>query len=599
MPFFIHRRDPLRRLGMAAAMMAALAFTPTANADPAGWALNWADDFNGTSLDTVRWEALNRRDSFNNEKQYYLPSQVSVSGGKMRITATNQPLDGKAYRSGLIRTWAEQAYGRWEVRASLPSTQGMWPAIWILPRNVAWPVGGEIDIMENRGSAPTIVGSAYHYGASVAAHQYVSKDFSYSVNNSPVSFQGSMHTYAVDWDPSRIRYSIDGVPSFTFYQGTAPISSSPMSLILNLAVGGDFGGDPNATTVFPQYFDVDSVKVYNRNSTTRGLANSGFETVAGDLLTDWDEYSNVTNVRVDSVPANARTGANAVQMFGRFNGAASNNSGLYQEVPTTAGEVWQVGTFARNRPGDALAGSNTASIKIEFLNAGGSVIDAALLTVADATSPTAYREAVLRRTAPAGAVFARAVLEMVQRNNAGGAVNFDDASIRRSAAGSIPGDINLDGTRNSLDLDALMHSLALVNSAFDFNGDLNVNQSDVDSILASAFGTTRGDINLDHSVNFDDLLTLAQNYDRVGTGTWAVGDLNGDSKVNFDDLLLLAQHYDAGALNAPSGGIVLPSDVVQDWKLAQALAPEPSGALPLAVVVAALSKRRAHHAEAP
>ncbi|HQY88660.1 MAG TPA: glycoside hydrolase family 16 protein, partial [Tepidisphaeraceae bacterium] len=112
--------------------------------DRPGWTLNWADEFSAATINTTRWEKLNRRDSYNNEQQYYTPNQLSIVNNALRITATNQPLDGKPYRSGLVRTWAEQTYGRWEIRASLPTTQGMWPAIWLLPRNTEWPDGGEI-----------------------------------------------------------------------------------------------------------------------------------------------------------------------------------------------------------------------------------------------------------------------------------------------------------------------------------------------------------------------------------------------------------------------------------------------------------------------
>jgi beta-glucanase (GH16 family) len=538
---------------------------------PAGWALNWADEFNTSSLDTARWENLSRRDSFNNEKQYYTPSQVSVANGVLRITANNQPLDGKAYRSGLARTWAEQTYGRWEVRASLPATQGMWPAIWLLPRNANWPSGGEIDIMENRGSQPTVVGSAYHWGANVSSHQWVARDFGYSVNGTPVSFQNSMHNYAVEWDPSRIRYLIDGVPHYTFHRNTAPISSTPMSLILNLAIGGDYGGDPNGSTVFPQRFDIDSVKVFNRDNSTRGINNNSFESKAGNLFTEWDEYSNGANVTPDTQAANARTGSTAAQVYGRYSGAGTNYSGLFQEVPASPGEVWQVNGWSRNRPGDLIAGANSAQIKVEFINQDGLVIGLSEVNVASAGSPTMYREAVARRVAPAGTVFARAVLQFTQVNNAGGAVNFDDVYLRRVTGSSLAGDINLDGSADAADLDALLHSLAGGNIALDFNTDNAINGLDVDAVLASAFGTTRGDTNLDGAVDFNDLLVLAQHYGAIDTARWALGDFNGDSDVAFDDLLLMAQNYGAGALTDE-----LAPAFATDWALAQSLVPEPT-----------------------
>jgi beta-glucanase (GH16 family) len=570
---------PRQRQRIAAMLFAPLAAASIARAQTLpGYTLQWADEFNATTVDTARWEVLNRKDSFNNEKQYYLPSQVTSTGGVLRITATNQPFDTKAYRSGLVRTWAEQTYGRWEIRASLPSTQGMWPAIWLLPRNANWPAGGEIDIMENRGSASTIVGSAYHFGATVAQHAYAAQDFSYSVNGTPVSFQGSMHDYAVEWDADRIRYFVDGVPHYTLYRNAVPVSATPMSLILNLAVGGDYGGDPNGTTVFPQRLDVDYVRVYSRNANAPALQNASFERTAGEYFGEWIEYSNAANVRFDGVAANARTGTKAVQMYGRFDGTTQNNSGLFQELPAAEGQVWQVGAWGRNRPGDRLLGQNVGRMKVEFVDANGNVIGVSQFDPINSATPESYRESVVRAVAPANTKFARAVLEMVQRNSAGGAVNWDDAALSRVFASSIAGDINLDGTRDARDLDAALHSLAPANTFLDFDGNLTVNDADVDRLLADAFRTRRGDANLDGVVNFDDLLALAASYGRTGSGTWSAGDFTGEGNVDFDDLLRLASNYNLPALPAAPAPFVA--------------VPEPGASVISCFVSAALLRRR-------
>ena len=121
------------------------------------------DEFDGNNLNTTNWEALNRQNSFNNEKQYYRPEQVTVSNGTLQITATNQPLANKLYRSGLITSKALYGPGRFEASIDLPTTQGMWPAFWLNANQVSWPQGGEVDIMENRGSQPTITSSAFHW----------------------------------------------------------------------------------------------------------------------------------------------------------------------------------------------------------------------------------------------------------------------------------------------------------------------------------------------------------------------------------------------------------------------------------------------------
>src|SRR5688500_2971909 len=119
-----------RHTKLSAICVAALAMSaciaPRAAAqipDVPGWQLFWHDEFDGSTLDTTKWEALNRQDSFNEEKQYYRPEQVSVANGNLQITATNQPLANKLYRSGLITSKAIYGPGRFEARIDLPTTQ--------------------------------------------------------------------------------------------------------------------------------------------------------------------------------------------------------------------------------------------------------------------------------------------------------------------------------------------------------------------------------------------------------------------------------------------------------------------------------------------
>jgi beta-glucanase (GH16 family) len=149
--------------------------------DVPGWQLFFHDEFDGTSLDTAKWTAMNRQDSFNNEKQYYTPGQVTVANGNLQLTATNQPLGNKQYRSGLITSNALYGPGRFEARMDLPTTQGMWPAFWLNANQVQWPLGGEIDILENRGSQPTLTSSAFHWqkdpGPCCGSHRYVTENY--------------------------------------------------------------------------------------------------------------------------------------------------------------------------------------------------------------------------------------------------------------------------------------------------------------------------------------------------------------------------------------------------------------------------------------
>ena len=256
--------------------------------DVPGWQLFWHDEFDGTTLNTTNWTALNRQDQNNNEKQYYTPGQVSVANGNLQLTATNQPLGNKLYRSGLITSNALYGQGRYEARIDLPTTNGMWPAFWMNPNQVPWPQGGEIDIMENKGSQPTLVSSAFHWqkdpGPCCGAHQYVFHEYTATSGGNPVNFTTGFHTYAVEWDkkPStsvnEIRYYVDGNLHFTVDENSSMSDANfttAKNIILNLAVGGDFDPThpPDGTTVFPQTFLVDYVRVWQRQTGLSGDYN--------------------------------------------------------------------------------------------------------------------------------------------------------------------------------------------------------------------------------------------------------------------------------------------------------------------------------------
>ncbi len=277
--------------------------------DVTGWQLFWHDEFDGSSLNTENWVPLNRQDSFNNEKQYYRPEQVTIANGNLQLTATNQPLANKLYRSGLVTSKALYGPGRFEARIDLPTTQGMWPAFWLNANQVPWPQGGEIDIMENRGSQPTLTSSAFHWqkdpGPCCANWHYVSHNYTATSGGNPVNFTTGFHTYAVEWDKNpttnvnQIRYYVDNNLHFTVDQ-TSEMSvanfTTVKNIILNLAVGGNFGGDPNGTTVFPQTMLVDYVRVWHRPSGVPGDYN-------GDEVVDSADYVACAKVQVKVVSA--------------------------------------------------------------------------------------------------------------------------------------------------------------------------------------------------------------------------------------------------------------------------------------------------------
>lgn len=242
--------------------------------------LVWSDEFDGNALDTTKWEYLTGDGSQfgipgwgNNEKQWYTTTNAEVANGQLTIIAKEEASNGYAYTSSRIRTLGQGdwTYGRFEMRAKLPanqgaSGQGTWPAFWMLPSDLSygvWPASGEIDIMEWLGHQPSTIHGTLHYGNAGQASTYNS-----SVTNLPSGTTNDFHTYAVEWDPNEIRWYLDGnlYKSVNFWFSSAGAYPAPFDvsfhLILNMAIGGYFPGDPNNDSLFPQEFVVDYVRVY-------------------------------------------------------------------------------------------------------------------------------------------------------------------------------------------------------------------------------------------------------------------------------------------------------------------------------------------------
>lgn len=265
--------------------------------DVPGWQLAWHDEFDGGSLDTTKWTALNRRDSFNNEKQYYHPNQVAVADDTLHLTAIDVPRSGKAYQSGLVTSNALFGIGRFEARIDLPTSQGMWPAFWLNANHIQWPTGGEIDILENRGSQPELVSSAYHWqtnpGPCCNQHEFVYHEHTATESGQPVNFHEGFHTYAVEWDENSLYFFVDGQLHYRLFETSSrPIFETPKNIILNLAVGGIFGGDPDGTTVWPQTMKVDYVRYWQRQTGLPGDYNEDGTVDAADYSLWRDSLGN-------------------------------------------------------------------------------------------------------------------------------------------------------------------------------------------------------------------------------------------------------------------------------------------------------------------
>ncbi|MEI7981465.1 MAG: glycoside hydrolase family 16 protein [Bacteroidota bacterium] len=240
------------------------------------WQMVWSDEFNGLageSPDTAKWKfdigtGPNHDGWGNSELEYYTyrSSNVSLDGnGNLAITTIRELYSGSAFTSARIKTMGtfKQTYGRFEARIKTPWGPGIWPAFWMLGSNldtVPWPQCGEIDIMELRGQKPNIIGGSVH-GPGYSGGAAITKNFAFENDRFDVNF----HLFAIEWGSDYIDYFVDS----TLYQRITPgnvtgnwVFDHPFSIILNVAVGGNYLGFPTDQTPFPQSMLVDYVRVY-------------------------------------------------------------------------------------------------------------------------------------------------------------------------------------------------------------------------------------------------------------------------------------------------------------------------------------------------
>jgi beta-glucanase (GH16 family) len=242
-----------------------------------GWKLVWNDEFEGaqgTRLDPSRWVYETGGSGWGNNQLEFdtdRAENASLDGkGELSIVARKESYMGKNYTSVRLKTQDkfEHVYGRYEIRTRLPFGQGIWPAFWMLgvdPNNVGWPARGEIDIMENIGREPdTIHGTLHGPGYSGANGVGASSKLAAGAR-----FADDYHVFAIEWEKDVIRWYVDGKLYQTRKPSDLPNGSKwvydhPFFLLLNLAVGGQWPGNPNDTTTFPQTMKVDYVRVYDR-----------------------------------------------------------------------------------------------------------------------------------------------------------------------------------------------------------------------------------------------------------------------------------------------------------------------------------------------
>ncbi len=270
------------------------------------WKLTWSDEFEGQDIDRAKWDFDLGNGFFdysanvwisgwgNNELEYYTrePENAFVKEGMLHIRAVKESYNGCGYTSARFKSRKRDGsplfnkkYGKFEFRAKLPTGKGVWPALWMLPQEEkygTWPSSGEIDVMEARGQEPNKVLGTLHFGSRWPANVNQGKDYLLPRNGTIADF----HIYAVEWEPGAIRWTVDGqlASSQSFWwsssrsdgnKGANPTREAdlnpwpapfdqPFYLVMNVAVGGGFLGNPDKATVFPVEMLVDYVRVYDK-----------------------------------------------------------------------------------------------------------------------------------------------------------------------------------------------------------------------------------------------------------------------------------------------------------------------------------------------
>ncbi len=291
------------------ALLAAAGVWPYLDAgtrDAAPWKLIWGDEFDGKELDRTKWDFDLGNGFFNydanvwiggwgnGELQYYTrePDNAFVKDGMLHVRALKESLHGFGYTSAKLRTRKRDGsslfatkYGKIEFRAKLPTGKGVWPAVWMLPEKEkfgGWAASGEIDILEVKGHEPTKVHGTLHFGSRWPANAQATKAYTLPDNGTIADF----HVYTLEWEPSEFRWAVDGkvyaTQSFWWSssktdknKGAKPSKEAelnpwpapfdqPFYLIINLAVGGQFPGNPDKTTPFPAEMQIDYVRVYEK-----------------------------------------------------------------------------------------------------------------------------------------------------------------------------------------------------------------------------------------------------------------------------------------------------------------------------------------------
>ena len=233
-----------------------------------GMTMIWSDEFDGPEINNNNWTfeiGTGNGGWGNNELQYYQEDNTSIIDGNLVIEARRQTLENSNYTSSRLITRGKQSfkYGRVDIRAVMPEGQGIWPALWMLGSNhsqVGWPTCGEIDIMEMIGGEEkdnVVHGTAHWNQGGVVS-------YGQSMTNESGKLSEEYHVYSIIWDEQSIRWFFDDINYNTIDITPEALSAfhDDFFFIMNIAVGGNWPGSPDNTTIFPQWMIVDYIRVF-------------------------------------------------------------------------------------------------------------------------------------------------------------------------------------------------------------------------------------------------------------------------------------------------------------------------------------------------
>ncbi len=277
------------------AAAALLSIATSVSAQDSGWKLVWSDEFDGPARSqptSSKWGYdLGGGGWGNHELEDYSDKLDNVffdGHGHLAIRALRT--ETGRITSGRLKTQGrfEVQYGRIEARIKVPSGQGIWPAFWMLGKSIAstpWPDCGEIDVMENIGREPSTLHGTVH-GPGYSGARAITRQISLPKGSRLAS---RFHVFSIEWSPELIEFSLDRHPYAKVGRDSMPVGvrwvfDQPFFLLLNLAVGGDWPGNPNGSTRFPQTMLVDWVRVWKRASRAERAALNVDHVIALDLV---------------------------------------------------------------------------------------------------------------------------------------------------------------------------------------------------------------------------------------------------------------------------------------------------------------------------